>query len=576
MKVFLKKFNKILPGFLFRDKISPERQVRYKKLWAYSSSLISVVALVPLIIMTVINIHQTQDILESEIKQPIATLAANAKRSFEYNFEERKAALNFIIKDRSFEELSDEKTLSQIYLTLKQTFGGFVDIGLIDSDGLQKTYVGPYDLRNINYADQDWYNEVKLRDSYISDVFMGFRGFPHFVIAVKNEKAGEGFYVLRATLDIEFINRQIQSLDVGSTADAFLINRDGILQTKSYYYGDIESQYINDVPRYSPRAEVIDTPTNGNGESFIMGYAFIEQSPFVFMIVENADQLLQSWTTLRRDITGILVSSIIIILVVIFWGTTYMVNRISDADTKHDQMVHNMEYTNKMASIGRLAAGVAHEINNPLAIINQKAGLFKDIILAQDEYPQKEKFLKLTDSILDSVDRCSMVTHRFLGFAKRMDVQVTMINLEALLKDVLEFLGKEAIHRNINVEFSLGEDVPEIESDKGQLQQVFLNIINNSFQAMDDGGAMLIEIKNRSASKIEVNIHDDGIGISGENLSRIFEPFFTSKKEGTGLGLSITYGIVKKLGGDIKVKSKEGKGTSFKVILPLKVINFQN
>jgi signal transduction histidine kinase len=265
-----------------------------------------------------------------------------------------------------------------------------------------------------------------------------------------------------------------------------------------------------------------------------------------------------------------------VILVAIFWGTTYMVNRISNADAKHDKMVHSMEYTNKMASIGRLAAGVAHEINNPLAIINQKAGLFRDIILAQEEYPQKEKFLKLTDSILESVDRCSMVTHRFLGFAKRMDVQVTPINIEALLKEVLEFLGKEAVHRNIQVEFDVGDDVPEIESDKGQLQQVFLNIINNSFQAMNDGGRMQIEIKNKSTEKIEVEISDDGTGISEENLNHIFEPFFTSKKEGTGLGLSITYGIVKKLGGDIKVKSKVGKGTSFKVILPLKVIKYQD
>ncbi|MCP4724841.1 MAG: two-component sensor histidine kinase, partial [bacterium] len=362
MNTIFKILSKILPRFFFDEKISPERRVRYKKLWSYGISLTSIVSLVPVIIMTVINIHQTQDIVESEMKQPITALASNAKRSFEYNFDERKAALNFIIKDRSFEELSDEKTLRQIYLNLKQSFGGFVDLGLIDNDGLQKTYVGPYDLMNINYADQDWYNEVKLRDSFISDVFMGFRGFPHFVIAVKNEKAGEGFYILRATLDIEFINRQMLSLDIGSTADAFLINRDGILQTKSFYYGDIQSKYYNDIPRYSPRAEVIDF-TNEDGEPFLLGYAYIEQSPFVFLIVENAAQLLQNWTTLRRDIIGILASSILVILVVVFWGTTYMVNRISEADTKHDKMVHSMEYTNKMASIGRLAAGVAHEIN---------------------------------------------------------------------------------------------------------------------------------------------------------------------------------------------------------------------
>ncbi|MFC1563352.1 ATP-binding protein [candidate division KSB1 bacterium] len=568
----MKIIGRILPQFFTNKRLAPDRRLRYKKLWVYGVFLTMAVSLIPLIIMTVINIHQTQDIVESEIKQPIATLVMNAKRSFEYNFEERKAALNFIINDRSFEDLSNEQTLSQVFFNLKRAFGGFVDLGLIDSDGLQKAYVGPYDLMNIDYSDQEWYDEIKLRDSYISDVFMGFRGFPHFIIAVKHEKAGEGFYIIRATLDIEFINRQIQTLDIGSLADAFLINREGSLQTKSYYYGDILSKFYHEVPRYSPRAEVIET-VNGGGEPFIIGYAYIEQSPFVFMIVENAAQLFQSWITLRRDIIGILIISAFLIVVVIFWGTTYMVNRISDADTQHDKMVHSMEYTNKMASIGRLAAGVAHEINNPLAIINQKAGLFKDIVDAQEEYPQKEKFLKLIDSILQSVDRCSLITHRFLGFAKRMDVQVTPINIESLLREVLDFLGKEAVHRNILVHFEIAEDVPEIESDKGQLQQVFLNIVNNSFAAIDDGGRIELSAKRKGTDRIEVAISDDGIGISEENLNQIFEPFFTSKKQGTGLGLSITYGIVKKLGGDIKVKSKVGKGTSFKVILPAKVIN---
>ncbi len=570
MKILSNILRKFLPDFLYQESIAPERRARYKKLWFLVISLISIVSLVPLIIMTVINIHQTQDIAETEIKQPLAMFAMNAKRSFEYNFEERKAALDFIIKERSFQELSDHRTLAEVFLNLKQSFGGFVDLGLIDSDGVQLAYAGPFDLENMNYADQDWYNEMRVRDSYISDVFLGYRNFPHFVIAVKHEKAGEGFYILRATLDIEFINRQIEHLDIGQ-ADAFLINRDGVLQTHSIYYGEVNQKFYHEVPKFSRRAEVIDL-VNDVGDSFMIGYAYIEQSPFVFLIAENVESLLQNWTTLRRDIITILIASVILIAVVTIWGTSSMVDKISEADTKHDQMVHNMEYTNKMASIGRLAAGVAHEINNPLAIINQKAGLFKDIVSVKDEFPEKSKYVKLLDSILQSVDRCSQVTHRFLGFAKRLDVQVTPINIEALLKEVLEFLGTESVQRGINIEFSIPDEIPEIESDKGQLQQVFLNIINNSFQAMDDGGSLTIAIGNSGMGFVDVNITDDGEGISEENLNHIFEPFYTSKKEGTGLGLSITYGIVKKLGGEIMVKSEVGVGTSFKVVLPIKLV----
>lgn len=252
-----------------------------------------------------------------------------------------------------------------------------------------------------------------------------------------------------------------------------------------------------------------------------------------------------------------------------------MVNRIRRADMRRAEFVHNIEYTSKMASIGRLAAGVAHEINNPLAIINEKAGLMKDLVGMTEDFPHKERFLKTIAAITKSVDRCSAITHRLLGFAKRMDVKLETIDLEELLKEVLSFLGKEAAYRNIQIDFHVDEEIPSIESDRGQLQQVFLNIINNAVAAVDKDGHIDIWIEKRRDGQVRVRIKDDGHGISRENLKKIFEPFFTTKKEyGTGLGLSITYGIVQKLGGNIEVESEVGKGTSFIITLPIQVTKF--
>ena len=248
-----------------------------------------------------------------------------------------------------------------------------------------------------------------------------------------------------------------------------------------------------------------------------------------------------------------------------------MVRRIRDADKQRASIFHKMEYTNKLAAIGRLGAGVAHEINNPLAIIGEKAGLIKDLLLLSDTPPEREKLLGLLESVLKSVDRCSSITHRLLGFAKHMDVQKDQINLVVLLKEVLSFLEKEASFRGIEVEFDLASDIPNIESDRGQLQQVFLNIINNAFAAMDNGGKLTITLKLKGSSRVAVRFKDTGPGIPAENLPYIFEPFFTTKKgSGTGLGLSITYGIVEKLGGEIKVSSKVDQGTRFTIILPIR------
>jgi signal transduction histidine kinase len=229
-----------------------------------------------------------------------------------------------------------------------------------------------------------------------------------------------------------------------------------------------------------------------------------------------------------------------------------------------------MEYTNKMAAIGRLAAGVAHEVNNPLAVINQKAGLHRDLLAMSDELPPKEKMAELVDAVLESVERCGAITHRLLGFAKHMDTRREGIDLETLLRGVLGFLDKEAAYRNLQVTFSTEEDVPTVVSDRGQLQQVFLNIINNAFAAVEDGGHIRLSVANCDRDRVSVSVADDGTGIAEDNLKHIFEPFFTTKKgTGTGLGLSITYGIVQNLGGTINVTSQLGQGTCFTVTLPL-------
>ena len=232
--------------------------------------------------------------------------------------------------------------------------------------------------------------------------------------------------------------------------------------------------------------------------------------------------------------------------------------------------MHNIQYTNKMASIGRLAGGVAHEINNPLAIISEKVGLLRDLVSMNKDY-SRERFLDIVDSVLSSVKRCSIVTHSLLGFATHIDVRFETIALEKLIRQVLVFMGKESEYRRITLNLEIQDNLPSIESDVGQLEQVFLNIINNAFDAVDDGGRIDIELFADESDTITVRVKDDGHGISEENLKHIFDPFFSTKGEkGSGLGLSITYGIVQKLGGRLDVESTKGEGSTFTVTLPVK------
>ena len=562
--------DKLVPKDWAETDWSERSLFRYRRLWKTAVVLHAVFCILPLLIMTGVNYSQYKETMRRQMIQPIYHLTSNTKHALGFFLEERRAALNFLIQEVPFLRLSSQEELGSILRNLKTAFGGFVDIGLIDSSGEQVSYVGPYTLLGKNYADQDWFHEVNLRGAYVSDMFRGYRNFPHFVIAVRYEGEGEESFVLRATIDMDMLHKQIRSLSLKPACDAFLIEQNGVLQTPSNLYGNVMEKCLLPVPPFSQGTETIEA-TDANGDRYIIAYSYIPESPFIFMVVTDPTVLSKSWFALRRSLLIFLTISIIVILGLILVTSTALVAGIRAADQRRTALFHEMEYTNKMASIGRLSAGIAHEINNPLAIINEKAGLLRDLAKFTDDFPKKDRFLDLSNAIIKSVERCSTITHRLLGFAKHINVDVEMVNLETVTREVLSFLEKEASYRNLTINITASDAVPFIQSDRGQLQQVFLNIINNAFAAVDDGGRIDIELKKEDQNNVSVRISDNGCGIAEENLKHIFEPFFTTKGSyGTGLGLSITYGIVSKLGGDIKVQSELGKGTTFTVILPIR------
>lgn len=543
----------------------------YKLLRRRMILLILLATLPPLALMTVLNHYQYQKALASEVIQPIQSLISKTKHSFELFMTERSSAVSFIASAYTYDQLADQDELYRVFQVMQEEFGGFVDLGLIDASGHQKTYAGPYDLLGKEYVDQPWFHEVLVRGTYISDVFLGHRKFPHVVIAVKHHCQNRAdCWVLRATIDTKVFENMIAAMGLEPDGDAFIVNNEGVLQTSSKYYGRVLDPLPFPLPPPVYRPHVVEM-SDSLGHEVLVGYTNLEGLPYTLMVVKPQAEVLKSWYTIKGEIILITLLSFGVIILAVVRLTRQMMRHIEESENKRKMAYHQMEYTAKLASIGRLAAGVAHEINNPLAIINEKAGLMKDLLEFTQDFPQKSRFLLLTDSILNSVERCRTITHRLLGFARRMDVNIVELNINEIIREVLGFLEKEAFHRNIEIELDLSQDLSEIASDHGQLQQVFLNIINNAFAAVDNGGHVHISSWEMDPEFVAVSIQDNGQGMTEETMRHIFEPFYTTKKgTGTGLGLSITYGIVKKLGGRIDVKSKVGEGTTFTVHLPKK------
>jgi two-component system NtrC family sensor kinase len=549
---------------------SPER---YKVLRRNIIILMLLVTLVPLFLMGLINHYLYQQTMQDEIVKPLKILVNKTRHSFEVFLAERLSAVSFIASSHTCEELGNEKNLNRIFTVMKKEFSGVVDLGFLDPNGVQVSYDGPYKLQGKDYTDQDWYKETRVRGSYISDVFLGYRKLPHIVMAVERTSTGvcQGC-VLRATIDTNRFMEFIASMRLDPSSDAFLLNKIGVLQTPSKFYGPVLETYPMPLPPLSYEPNVLDIKDN-RGKDVMLTYVYFESLPFILMVVKPRSLVMQSWYTLKNEALIVFLVGVVVIFLVIFKLVDKVVKRLEESDQRREAAYREMQESSKLASIGRLAAGVAHEVNNPLAIINEKAGLIKDLAEFTPDFPQKERIMPLTGAILQSVDRCRTITQRLLGFARRMDVSIQMLSLNEVIEEVLGFLEKEALHRNVDLQLNLAQDLPRIASDRGQLQQVFLNILNNAFDAVQDGGRVAITSFEVDVDTVGVTIQDNGQGMSQETLTHIFEPFFTTKKGyGTGLGLSITYGIVKKLGGDIKIKSQLGAGTTFTVFLPKKAL----
>ena len=550
----------------------PQKQLfNFRRIWLLAVLWTVGVSLVPLIFITVLDYRATLKGIESEIRLRTARLVSNTRRSVTFFLDERLSAIQFITRLQPCRDFGNSGQLREILENLKQSFGGFVDLGIIDAEGNQRTYAGPFPLAGKNYRDQEWFQQAVRKGHYISDVFLGYRRTPHLVIAVKHQLNDGSYHLLRATLDMERFNQLISGLEISGSGDALLINHRGALQTPSRLYGPVLQDIALPIPTFSSKTEVLEE-RNLKGEPLIVGYAYIADSPFILMIVKQRKELMKEWYWTRVELLGFLGLSIVVILIVILGTATYLVEQIYLADQRRVAMLHKVEYANKLASIGRLAAGVAHEINNPLAIINEKAGLIKDIFSFKKEFQAEPRLIALMDSIIASVERCAAVTRRLLRFARHMEVSIQTINLEEVVREVLGFIGKEAEYRDIAVSVQVQGEIPPFESDRGKLQQIFLNIINNALAAIGDGGRLDILLRRVDERSVSVTFIDNGRGIPAEDLKRVFEPFFTTKASqgGTGLGLSITYGLVQELGGSIQVESTVGKGTRFAVHLPLK------
>ncbi|MCK4766809.1 MAG: PAS domain-containing protein [Desulfobacula sp.] len=231
--------------------------------------------------------------------------------------------------------------------------------------------------------------------------------------------------------------------------------------------------------------------------------------------------------------------------------------------TELNRLKIEMEQNKRLAAIGRLAAGVAHEIRNPLSSLKGYATFFKEI------FDKSSENYTIADVMIKEVDRLNRVVSELVELTKPVTMSGKPVNIQSLIQESIKLMGYEAEMKNIEIKTDLDPDVPQIYADTDRLKQVLLNLYLNAIQSMKGSGTLGIRLfQNQSDQTVRITVSDTGTGIKKEDLPDIFEPYFTTKLSGTGLGLAIVHNIVKAHKGEINAKSEPGKGTCFTIILP--------
>ena len=242
-----------------------------------------------------------------------------------------------------------------------------------------------------------------------------------------------------------------------------------------------------------------------------------------------------------------------------------------DGPEKKDWLLdERLLQSQKLAAIGELSAGIAHEINNPLAIIRQEAEWMQLLLKKPGDGKVLEELQGSVQQIVQQVDRCTEITRNLLDFARKRDPVIQAVEVNRIIENMTMLVEKEAKHHNITIVRHYDEALPVIYSDAPQLRQVILNFLTNATQAIGKDGVVTITTRRRGDDAVDIVISDTGCGIPAAHLSKIFDPFFTTKppSQGTGLGLSICHGIILRLGGRIAVESTVGQGAEFTITLP--------
>ena len=502
----------------------------------------------------------------------LAAVAESQKNTIDLYLQERVINLYNLFHSQEFTLTPTPVNMDNFLQSLKQFNDGFIDIGFINPQGVQTNYAGPYPfLRDTDYRQEAWYQTLlkENRNYIISDIYPGIREIHHFTIAIRQVIDGRT-YVIRAALDPEKLATFLKAISQGKEVDSILINLQGQHQMLASERNKFP-EHSDYVPSYAVTSGVEEIKRNQ--QALLVAHAWLKEPQWALVAMQPVSAAQAGMQQARLMLIISLAGFSLLISAIIYYTIKKLVDNARRMAEKGQQLEEMLAHAAKLASIGELASGVAHEINNPLAIIMATSGIIRDMLNPEfglDHSP--EAIHKELATIDTAAIRVKGITRKLQDMGRSRILSSTQCDVNALLDETLIRLKKvEFKAKNIETVTRYSPDLPQIPGEPNSLRQVFSNILINAADAIDQKGVITIST-GMQENMVSVTIADTGKGIPLDNLKRIFNPFFTTKRagKGTGLGLSIAASIVKYMGGTIKVNSVQGTGSSFTILLPTK------
>ena len=501
--------------------------------------------------------------LKWQVMNHMESRARDHRNDIELFLSERIASLEVLLESHPVERLGEEEELVRHLEPWKHVYGDYGEVLIADQDGVVMVQSGGPRVESV--WDQRWFQATLKSGLYVSPASAKVGDpIPEIIVAVRKHFGEQGL-VAKATITLRRLNALIENMHFGETGEVALIDEEGTYLTKERFAGTAGRAQ-------SPGAQergriVLEGQQDYRGRSVLCAHYWLKDFPLGIAVKQDEKEAFAAIRKARNAAIGIFSTGGGVIAVAVWIIASRLVGRIEAAERQRRGLERDLARSERLASAGRFAAGLAHEIRNPLNSMEIQL-LLMERRITKGSPEGREDLLKPVQVIQEEVLRLENLVKEFLIFSRPSDLKRSHVDVRAMLEEVVGLFETEAEQRGIAVHKHYANFLPTAWIDRTKMRQALVNVLKNALEATTEG-TVTIEASS-SEDDLTIRFTDTGTGISEEDLEHLFDLFYTTKEDGTGLGLSIVRQIVEDHGGRVEIESTLEKGTRCTILLPFR------